>query len=241
MKPEPIPIPPFHSPSQPSHSTNPKESIMHPIRNLSILALFMLANASAWALTDTLVINITVTISGACDIEWTTGELQNARTWTINPAAVNFAYSSELGAVGTIKDSLANNVAVATAFYVLNNSTASILSNNLTVAITANGANWTSVTGIAAHVGADKFLIRFKTGALGTADVVNGAGTGYSTVGAPAFTDVPASAGTVPVNAGAIAAAGTQALVLEFITPFTVTQNTNTCVVTITATILSAS
>jgi hypothetical protein len=209
---------------------------MHPIRNLSILALFLLASASAFAATDTLVINITVTITAQCDIEWVTGEKQNARTWTINPAVVNFAYSSLAAALNDIKDSVGTGVgASTTSFNIYNNSTNAIPINGLTVKISAEGG-WQSVTGIAAHGPSDKYLMRFNTSTAATSDVVNGAGTNYSTVGAPAWTDIPATAATANVNAAAIAPAATQTFALEFITPFAVTANVGTCTITLTAT-----
>jgi hypothetical protein len=213
---------------------------MQPFRNLSILALFVLASASAFAATDTLVVNITVTIAGACDIEWTTGELQGPRTWTINPASVNTAYSSALAAFGDIKDSTSANVAVATAFDIINNSTGPILINQLTIVVTGDG-NWASVNPIGGHgnPNTDKCLVRFRTDATTTVDTLAANGNSYASEPAPQWTDVPRRLQpAAPINTGGpIAASGTQTLKLEFITPWAVTFNTSTTVVTITATI----
>lgn len=149
-------INPTHTVINALHLITNKESVMKTLRNLSFLALLVLAQASAYAAT-TLAVNITVTIVASNAIEWSVADaaanVTGQREWIITGAAMNTAYKSEQVIAGnTITGPSTSVIAVkATALNFTNKGNISITSS---IAV-ANGSKWN----VGAAPGSNVFML----------------------------------------------------------------------------------
>ena len=125
------------------HHHQTKESFIKRLRHLFTLALILLAPASAFAVSSTLNINISVTIAAVNDIQWTVASdpagtplTTGTRTWTLTGAAVNTAYETKnTNVLGPAGPALAVQT---TSLHFTNKGNISI---NATIA-SANGTQW---------------------------------------------------------------------------------------------------
>jgi hypothetical protein len=231
MKPSPIPIRSSLSQSSTNlhHSSNHKESAMNSIRNLSLLALFVLAPASVFAATPDMNVIITVNITPTVNLQWSADLSSASRYWLLRDVNTNTSYDSD--AVATVDQRLCSDALWTTPVVDgLSVKNASQRPVSLTIAVTLQ-ATWTHDV-IANHIGSTNvYTLRAATGATHVLDV--NLGTGGITVG-PDFTLALATSPTAVSLAASVAKGGIQPLRIEFITPLDVTAGNSAATMTVT-------